>query len=570
MNFLSFSTTLYVNYYYPQVLSTVLADHLLHRLVESLLTQTQTNSVNSSALLRTLCSVSGAVGHRLGQAQIDRMVPLFLEYCQPEMAFHDNNNNDDDDDDGNENMMHDEAHEALQNQLRESCFMGFEAFVKRCPPPVVEPHMRNILQAALAYMCYDPNYSYDEDDDDEVMGEAGQTDTEDEFEDDDEDEMEYDDEEDEDDEEDDDDDESWKVRRSAIRVLKAICYAQSSKVLWTTEFPVREGQSSTVAAALLARFKEREENCRVELMECFTHLLEKRVSSLENDAELPQLPSLQIVKACEKILNMKRHERSKSTALAVLTALCKAPGGMGGADALKSVFGHTQRFLEAADEEQHKQHHQPSKTLRLDALTLVHAMLASSEHEPAHLSAALGETQLLTQLCSAVQEKWYKVIAQALRALEQIPRLADDAATATALYSAIEPLLATHDVDQEIKECALNASAALQTHLHSQLSQAQKYRLWELLLQRLRHETTRIPAMKTLASITPRPAEVIAKAVPVMARFLPCSSRTLQLAALETLNVVLLEQECPDPAVVLHDLAPLLGKTDTHMRRLIL
>ena len=39
----------------------------------------------------------------------------------------------------------------------------------------------------------------------------------------------------------------------------------------------------------------------------------------------------------------------------------------------------------------------------------------------------------------------------------------DEEATQVAgmLYGSIEPLLAAHDVDQEIKECALKAAAAL-------------------------------------------------------------------------------------------------------------
>jgi cullin-associated NEDD8-dissociated protein 1 len=93
-------------------LSSVISDPLLFRLVENLLSQidlaegvgrsgrrrtrqahtggTGTSSTmgapavsDTRALIRTMCTVSGAVGHRLGQEQIDRIVPIFLRFCDP-------------------------------------------------------------------------------------------------------------------------------------------------------------------------------------------------------------------------------------------------------------------------------------------------------------------------------------------------------------------------------------------------------------------------------------------------------------------------------------------------------
>jgi cullin-associated NEDD8-dissociated protein 1 len=61
----------------------------------------------------------------------------------------------------------DEAAVALANELRESCFAGFESFVLRCPKEV-KPHLPKIIHSALAYLSYDPNYSYGEDDEDET------------------------------------------------------------------------------------------------------------------------------------------------------------------------------------------------------------------------------------------------------------------------------------------------------------------------------------------------------------------------------------------------------------------
>ena len=100
---------------------------------------------------------------------------------------------------------------------------------------------------------YDPNYSYG--DDEEPDKEPS-----------DDDEYKYDDDEfDEDDDDDNDDDDSWKVRRSAIHALTAVVESKkhNPSILWNKEYEVQREKSFTVPSALVARFKEREENCRV-------------------------------------------------------------------------------------------------------------------------------------------------------------------------------------------------------------------------------------------------------------------------------------------------------------------
>lgn len=172
-------------------LSVVLSDALLVRMVESLLSQIEmadgvgkkrkpraatkhgdAKIGDTRALIRTMCTVSGAVGHRLGQSQIDRIIPIFSKFCEPDDAVtgDDDMMGDDDDEDMQEDDNEDAT--ALANELRESCFNGFESFVSRCPTEV-EPHLEKIIQAALAYMSYDPNYSYGEDEESEDQEEDG-------------------------------------------------------------------------------------------------------------------------------------------------------------------------------------------------------------------------------------------------------------------------------------------------------------------------------------------------------------------------------------------------------------
>jgi hypothetical protein len=692
-------------------LSVVLSDALLVSMVERLLSQIELAVTNRSsstgtamatptggggggggwsdeegdtrALIRTMCTVSGAVGHRLQQPQIDRIIPIFLQFTKPEDAItgddddvddndggNDNENDNDvhhkkngtsgdgddtmqdrDNDNNNDRMDQDEAAIALANELRESCFMGFESFVLKSPTQV-EPHLERIVQAALAYMSYDPNYSYGTDDD----GGGGITDDndDDDMDDENDEEDDYEDEYEDDEEEDDDDeDESWKVRRSAIRALTAVVETKKHDpaILWTYPYSVRKNRTAIVASALVQRFKEREENCRVGILETFTRLLavttkaadeasgvvhfatsESMVDSSNNSSSLPSSSTMidlrttyapNLVKACEKILRVKKGvERSKSNALSLLATLSKAPGGVGGQAEIVSVFKLVQTFLAEAGTTStgndglavvsttdggggdfHKE--ATSKALRLDALSLVVAMLNSTNHDPVHIRKGLMST-ILPQLCKAVQEQWYKVIAQALRALSAVPRSFVVGYTdgeesphqrkeqmdsvASMLYQSIEPHLAAHDVDQEIKECALFATANLLSALHGNLSQAQKTRLLELLLERLRNETTRIMAIKTLGTIAEASAAgedkldlscILADTIEAMAGFLKLQSRSLKQNSLEALDIAIIHHGSSivstDPAaaqtlftMVLVELSNLVTDSDLHISHLSL
>ena len=644
-------------------LSSVLSDALLVRLVENLLSQIdlaegvgrsgrrRTRAARGDAggaaaapgpgpraadprsLIRTMCTVSGVVGHRLGQEQIDRIVPIFLRFCDPDDAVTGDDADDGDDDDGEmeEDGGHgddddddDEAAISLANELRESCFAGFESFVLRCPKEV-EPHLAQIVHSALAYMRYDPNYSYGDEDGDEDEDEAGEgggsddDDDDDDFDDDDGDYDDYDD-------DDEDDDSSWKVRRSSIRALSAV--VESTKhdpsTLWIDEYAWRRnrGKGITVAGALVNRTKEREENCRVDVIDCFARLLSATVqaarngvvvlapsSSSDSDAmdtssaplviDLGSKYAPAIVAACEQQLSAKKGgERTKSSAMALLSTLSLSPGGVGDSAQISSIFRHLKPILSKGDEGGHP-HRAGSKSLKLDALSLVRAMLtAGGEHDPAHLKAALLEA-LLPEICAAVQEDWYKVIAEALRVLAVIPPLfamasADRAEmdqVAASLYASIEPRLAAHDLDQEIKECALKATASLLSNLHGSLEPKQSGRLLSLLLERLKNETTRIVGIKTLSSIAAAGdadqmkdcealnlSPILADAVTELAALLRQQSRGVKQSSLEALDIVVRyhggdASSALDAALfgsVLKELGEIIGDSDLHISHLSL
>lgn len=216
-------------------------------LLDSLLDSTVLPSLQAAAAadddrLRTSISLVGALA-RSAPAQVGpkaaALVPLVLRGA------------DRDDDEG-----------------KEGALQCLEAFVLRCPHDAA-PHLSAVVDKATQLLRYDPNYAGDDDDDnddvannggeDEEMGAASDDDDDDNdgaFGDDD-DEFDADD-------FDDDDDTSWKVRRSATKLLTA-CIATRPDLLASFY--------TSVSPALVARFGDREETVRVEVWATYTALL---------------------------------------------------------------------------------------------------------------------------------------------------------------------------------------------------------------------------------------------------------------------------------------------------------
>jgi hypothetical protein len=68
----------------------------------------------------------------------------------------------------------------------------------------------------------------------------------------------------------DDDDKSWKVRKAAVRVVAAVIAARPEIVNQILD---------SCALELVSRFKEREENVRLDVLACFSSLLHAATSS---------------------------------------------------------------------------------------------------------------------------------------------------------------------------------------------------------------------------------------------------------------------------------------------------
>ena len=140
-------------------------------------------------------------------------------------------------------------------------------------------------------------------------------------------------------------------------------------------------------------------------------------------------------------------------------------------------------------------------------------------------------TSLLQVVAALVTDDWYKVIAEALRVLEAVVTAAakakadgsppSDAVVAT-VFDAVNKRLDTVDIDQEIKDCAINAVGKVASSLsqsHPPLTlmrepwqliscfgdsgalQGKLPALFLLLQRRLENETTRTATLKAITAI---------------------------------------------------------------------
>ncbi|KZT24708.1 TIP120-domain-containing protein [Neolentinus lepideus HHB14362 ss-1] len=132
------------------------------------------------------------------------------------------------------------------DELRESCLQALETLVLRCPQEMT-PFLNSVVQIGNQYIKYDPNYAVDGDDEDEEMGDI----------DDDEDDTEL-------DEYSDDEDTSYKIRRSATKLLAAVIGTRPEQLV-----PLYK----EVSPVLISRFSDREETVRLEVWATYVALL---------------------------------------------------------------------------------------------------------------------------------------------------------------------------------------------------------------------------------------------------------------------------------------------------------
>ncbi|KAI1290335.1 Cullin-associated Nedd8-dissociated protein 1 [Halotydeus destructor] len=503
---------------------------LFNKTIDALLTDLSNNgnskTPNISAVrthIQCIAAISRQAGHRFGE-HLERVMPLVIHFC----AFDD-------------------------DELKEYCLQAFESFVRRCPKEIKQ-HVRTIIGICLKYVSYDPNYNYDDADDEDM-------------------EMDNEEENDSNDEYSDDDDMSWKVRRASAKCLEAVISTRHDMVM---EF------YTSVSPALIARYKEREENVKVDIFNAYIALLKQTRapvgSSVESDMDHSENPISLLseqVKDIVKSLHKQLREKSVKTrqgSFALLNELIHVLPGSLLHDAATLIPGILYSLSDKNS----------SSNMKIDALAFLNAFIKSHQADvfQPHIQT------LLPAIITAVGDSFYKISSEALLVLTQVVKvIRPEPQSAFNFKPYIKPIydctltkLRATDIDQEVKERAITCMGQIISVFGDNMK-AELSTSLPLLVDRLRNEITRLTCVKALSNIASSPFKInldplLPEAFNILASFLRKNQRALKLCTLALLDILAKNYgEYISPQVintVVSELPALINESDLHISQLTL
>ncbi|GAB1606379.1 cullin-associated NEDD8-dissociated protein 1 [Argonauta hians] len=503
-------------------------NELYQELITFLLTELERNS--STSTTRTYIQAVGAIsrqsGHRFGE-YLDKMVPLIVGFCREE-----------------------------DDELREFCLQAFESFVRRCPKEIT-PFVDQITPICLEYICYDPNYNYDEDEENESM-DIGHEDE---------------DEEDSEDEYSDDDDMSWKVRRAAAKCLDAIIGT------WHEMLPEFY---KNLSSALIARFKEREENVKADIFHAYITLLRQTkpvvtsgpdsMDHEEGPVAMLQAQVPSIVKAIHKQMKEKS-VKTRQGCIGLLMELVQVLPGALTNHMPALIPGILYSFSDRSF----------SSNMKIDTLAFLNSLMINHSPDVFHPHINV----LILPIIAAVNDTFYKITSEALLVMQQlvkvirpldVPSNFDFELYVKDIYGCVLCRLKAADIDQEVKERAITCMGQIIRNLGDSLTEELKTCL-PILLERLKNEITRLTAVNSLTMIAGSPLKVdlcpiLEEAIPILASFLRKTHRALKLKTLACLDVLVKHYGAyltPEMiAKMMEEMPPLINENDLHVSQLTL
>lgn len=431
------------------------------------------------------------------------------------------------------------------DEVLEAALIALEGFLASCSQDM-RMYTDEAIDAATRYLKYDPNLAQDDDDDEDGMG----SDEEDALEGEDfEEEIGY----------DDDEDASWKVRRCATKVLYTLISTRSNGDL------LEDGTLySKVAPALITRFKEREDNVRLEVLATVSNLVKRSgdgpapvkfadehpqsgtmgpppsrkrrrggsdasmfdlhaSSSLSMGFDSParsSTPSVgpqaslsklspEIVKGVSQLLKQSSCPPSTKQASVVLIKdiVITQRGGL-------EAYLHQliEPVVEAAKTTggATSSASATANSLRIQALQLIGAI--ADTHSSKTIQPYLPS--IVDALLKGVQDKYSKLSIEALAATEQVLKALTPPRSASSgphnqehleqLYEALVNRIAANDADLEVRKSALHVLGLFlgrSSGTEGLLSLQKRTAGLELLADRLKNELTRLASVRAIDSI---------------------------------------------------------------------
>ncbi|CAI0376789.1 unnamed protein product [Linum tenue] len=480
--------------------------------------------------IQMIGSLSRAVGYRFGP-HLGDTVPVLINYCTS----------------ASEN----------DEELREYSLQALESFLLRCPRDI-SSYCDAILRLALEYLSYDPNFTdnMEEDTDDDTHEEEEDDESANEYT--------------------DDEDVSWKVRRAAAKCLAALIVSRPELLskLYLEACP-----------KIIDRFKEREENVKMDVFNTFIELLRQTGNVTKGQTDMDEsrlfLGSArwllkQEVPKIVKSINRQLREKSIKTKVGAFSVLKELVVVL--PDCLAEHIGSLIPGIEKALNDKSS-----TSNLKIEALVFTRLVLAS--HSPPVFHPYIKA--LSSPVLSAVGERYYKVTAEALRVCGELVRVLrpniqdygfDFQPYVHPIYKAIMSRLTNQDQDQEVKECAISCMGLVISTFGDSL-RAELPACLPVLVDRMGNEITRLTAVKAFAVIATSPlridlACVLEHVIGELTAFLRKANRALRQATLGTLNSLvsaygdLIGSSAYE--VIIVELSTLISDSDLHMTALAL
>ncbi|XP_022723263.1 cullin-associated NEDD8-dissociated protein 1-like isoform X1 [Durio zibethinus] len=509
-------------------LSSSLSDDLLAKTTIEVVRNLGSKGTKSE-LIRTniqmIGALSRAVGYRFGP-HLEETVPVLINYCTT----------------ASEN----------DEELREYSLQALESFLLRCPRDI-SSYCDEILHLALEYLSYDPNFTdnMEEDTDDENHEEEEDDESANEYT--------------------DDEDVSWKVRRAAAKCLAALIVSRPEMLCKLYE---------EACPKLIDRFKEREENVKMDVFNTFIELLRQTGNVTKGQTDINELSPRWLLKQevpkIVKSINRQLREKSIKTKVGAFSVLKELVVVL--PDCLADHIGTLIPGIEKALNDKSS-----TSNLKIEALIFTRLVLAS--HSPSVFHPYIKA--LSSPVLSAVGERYYKVTAEALRVCGELVRVVrsnlegfgfDFKPYVHPIYNAIMSRLTNQDQDQEVKECAISCMGLVISTFGDNLG-AELPACLPVLVDRMGNEITRLTAVKAFAVIAASPFRidlscVLEHVIAELTGFLRKANRALRQATLRTLNSLIVaygDKIGPSAyEVIIVELSALISDSDLHMTALAL
>ena len=479
-----------------------------------------------------LGATARAVGYRFGD-HAEEVMPLLLRVCEAPTDEYDE--------------------ETIVNV--ESALQAIESIVASCPSSVrgsAETAAR--VAVALKYLSYDPNFDDDEtedmdanDDDDENDG-------------DDDDEVYSDD----DDYEDEDDDESWKVRRASAKLLSSVVGAASEATL--TE------HYDDIMSKLLSRTRDREPSVQLDVFSVIGDLVVAARKFLHHDpASAIGAKIRSSLAEISRVIIRESASKNPKTQLAAY-ALLHSLGDVfpeilseiPDAEVKTSLVRVVERCI--GDKA-------CGSAIRIEALAFVCSVCTPRVYDA--LEPFVND--LLPHIQAACADKYYKVVAEALRSCAALVGIlrredagvvpAENVVHISSLLHTVLAKLDASDEDQDVKEAAMHVCAVMLAKFNDHISAQDQSRGLALLLELSRNETTRLGAVRAFAMIAGATRRVDLSGVATsmtseLTAFLRKANKPLRESSLAALTALI---SCHRAQLQDQDVVPVVTESSTLM-----